>query len=142
MEEESAILLLFNFLLVNEYQIFTFQVDNFLVCEDEASDDDDIEEDTVLDPLLKDEFLSSTYSPSAPTTPSTSKSKEIKDNSSQDTKFKVDLGEDYHEAKEICYLSAGNKIKIISTYSGTSPLAHLFSGNTSILATQTLVPKN
>ena len=138
MEEESAILLLFNFLLVNEYQIFTFQVDNFLVCEDEASDDDDIEEDTVLDPLLEDEFLSSSYSPSAPTTPSTSKSKEIKDNSSQDTKFKVDLD----EAKEICYLSAGNKIKIISTYSGTSPLAHLFSGNTSILATQTLVPKN
>ena len=77
-------------------------------CEDEATDsDDDKEEEQIPDPFLDDDFLSSeTYSPTVPTTPSKSKTVEIKDTRIQcPTNLSNDTDEEKLETIGIRFLS-------------------------------------
>ena len=89
--------------------VFYSQVDNFVECEDELSDDEDGgEENQKLNSLLEDDILSSNYSPSVL---SFSKTKAVDDPSTQHPHQKVDLDDESHNAaKEICYLSGTNDL--------------------------------
>ncbi|XP_078348282.1 intraflagellar transport-associated protein-like isoform X2 [Oculina patagonica] len=82
------------------------QVDNFVDCEDELSDDDDVGKNgDKLNSFLKDNVLSSNYSPSVLSHSNSSNSKEDEP-SLQDPHPKVDLDDESHKtAKEICFLS-------------------------------------
>ncbi|KAM7450548.1 hypothetical protein ABFA07_001839 [Porites harrisoni] len=87
------------------------QVDNFIDCEDDASDDEDDDSKMHDQGLLEDEiFYSSSYSPSVsslcPT--STSKSELTKDQTRhQKENLTADLDDKCLQSKNICYLSDG-----------------------------------
>lgn len=88
---------------------FTFQVDNFIDCKDDASDDEDEDSKMHDHGLLEDEiFYSSSYSPSVSSLcpVSTSKSEITTDQTRhQKENLTADLDDKCLESKNIFYLS-------------------------------------
>lgn len=88
---------------------FTFQVDNFIDCKDDASDDEDEDSKMHDQGLLEDEiFYSSSYSPSVSSLcpASTSKSEITTDQTRhQKENLTADLDDKCLESKNIFYLS-------------------------------------
>lgn len=104
-----------NFAFVSYNKYFYFQVDNFVDCEDEVSDDDDDDGDyegednnKKLHSLPDDDILSSNYSPSVLSISKPSKNQEVEESSTNNSYHKVDLDDGSLKAAkelEICYLS-------------------------------------
>ena len=88
---------------------FTFQVDNFIDCEDDASDDEDEDSKMHDQGLLEDEiFHSSSYSPSVSSLCPTGTSKsELTTDQTRHQKENLTAGLDDKclQSKNICYLS-------------------------------------
>ncbi|XP_020603811.1 uncharacterized protein LOC110042785 [Orbicella faveolata] len=89
------------------------QVDNFVDCEDEVSDDNDDdgeeEDNRKVHSFLEDDILSSNYSPSVLSMSNSSKFQEVEKSSTNNSFNKVDLDDESLKAAkelEICYLSA------------------------------------
>lgn len=80
--------------------MFLSQVDNFVECEDEMSEDE--ESISNVDSVLEDGIFTSGYSPSAVTSSNSLKQLEDTNSAVRDMPANVDLG--IEATKEICYL--------------------------------------
>ena len=80
--------------------MFLSQVDNFVECEDEESEDE--ESISNVDSVLEDGIFTSGYSPSAVTSSNSLKQLEDTNSAVRDMPANVDLG--IEATKEICYL--------------------------------------
>lgn len=80
--------------------MFLSQVDNFVECEDEESEDE--ESISNVDSVLEDGIFTSGYSPSAVTSSNSLKHVEDTKSAARDMPANADLG--IEATKEICYL--------------------------------------
>lgn len=104
---------MYAFVSYNMYYFFSLQVDNFVDCEDELSDDNDDdgeeEDKKKLHSFLEDDILSSNYSPSVLAISNSSNNREVEESSINDSDRKVDLDDERLKAAkefiEICCIS-------------------------------------
>ena len=107
---------MYAFVSYNMYYFFSLQVDNFVDCEDELSDDNDDdgeeEDKKKLHSFLEDDILSSNYSPSVLAISNSSNTREVEESSINDSDCKVDLDDErLKAAKELeIYCISGTQI--------------------------------